>query len=86
MIVTSQLAFAGMQTGPHFYPESSHDLINGGGTANGTRRTVERDEKPVSGVFDFSTAKSTELIPGDSIMGIQEGAPALISQRCGSFG
>jgi|GEM_PF-5849707 len=85
-VVTPKFAFAGMESCPYFYPESSYGFTNGACASDGTRWPVERDEEPIPGVLDFWTSKPTELFPYSPVVDVQQGAPAFIAQGCGSFG
>ena len=84
-IVTPAFTFARVQSGLDLYPERPRGFPDGSGAADTTGWPIERDQKPVSGLLDFSASNPTDLLAHGTIVGVQDGSPPLISEGCGSL-
>ena len=82
-VVASHLAFAGVQPQVQVDTQWSCGLGRGQGTANGSSRAVEGGEEPVTGGVDLLPSKAPQEVRYRPVMGIEDGAPRLVAQRCG---
>ena len=80
------LHLAHMEAGADLEPDRLHRVDDRLGTADRTRRSVERREEAVASVIDLATPVSGEHRPHDAVMALDELVPGSIAQRDRSLG
>jgi hypothetical protein len=70
-VVSSDLAFAGMNTGAYFQIDPSDGLDDCFRTSDGSGWTIESDHEAVSGRFDLTPSEPPQLVSYQMIVGVQ---------------
>src|SRR5205085_4886335 len=79
------LAFAGVQAGPHLDPEIADRLGDRARAPDRARGAVERRKEAVAGGVDLNPAMANELPSDDLVVLLKQLAPPAVTERRSTF-
>ena len=79
-VIPADLALAGVQTRPDLKAEPTNGLADLLAASNGSRRSIEGGDEPVSGGVELPTTEAAELVANSMVMGVEHGPPIAVTE------